>query len=112
MRGPAPDTRAAPAGSDAGAVGQVVLAALGFSLISIFTILATRRGTPLTMVLAGRYVVAAIALLPALRLCHSQGRSPMPLDPHGLSHQRADGWGVRTSAHRDKIDVAPHFRLH
>lgn len=61
-----PDARAVAARSDARAVGQIVFAALGFSLISIFTILATRRGTALTMVLTGRYVVAGLALLPAL----------------------------------------------
>ncbi|MBC7893826.1 MAG: EamA family transporter [Cytophagaceae bacterium] len=66
MTRPARGTRAAHAPGDARAVGQVVLAALGFSLISIFTIIATRRGTPLTMLLAARYVVAAVALLPAL----------------------------------------------
>lgn len=66
MTGSSLDARAVAARSDARAVGRIVLAAFGFSLISIFTILATRRGTPLTMVLAGRYVVATIALLPAL----------------------------------------------
>lgn len=81
MTGLAPDTRAAQARGDARALGQVVLAALGFSLISIFTILATRRGTPLTMVLAGRYVVASIALLPALRWFHAHPLSRGRLVP-------------------------------
>jgi drug/metabolite transporter (DMT)-like permease len=64
MTPPASNARARP--SDARATGQVVLAALGFSLIAIFTVLATQRGTPLTVVMTGRYFVAAIALLPAL----------------------------------------------
>lgn len=49
------------------AVLAVAASALGFSLIAIFTVLGTRAGTPLSLLLLGRYVVASVALLPALR---------------------------------------------
>jgi drug/metabolite transporter (DMT)-like permease len=61
-------------GSEARAVAQVIAAALGFAAIAIFTILATREGTALSMVLLGRYVVGTIALLPALAWL---GRNPV-----------------------------------
>lgn len=66
---PPPDLRAA---------GRVVLAALGFAFISIFTVLGTRAGATLSMVLLGRYVVATLALLPALRTL------PRPVDGGAL----------------------------
>lgn len=46
---------------------MVIAAALGFASIAIFTIIATREGVALSMVLLGRYVVATVTLLPALR---------------------------------------------
>ncbi len=54
------------------AVLMIIGAALGFASISLFVILSTRAGTPLSMVLLGRYVVAALVL--ALWL----GRRVMP----------------------------------
>ena len=54
------------------AVLFVILAAFGFALISIFTVLATREGTPLTTILLGRYLVASLVLLPALRAVASR----------------------------------------
>jgi drug/metabolite transporter (DMT)-like permease len=42
----------------------VIVGAFCFSTISVFTILATRSGAPLLTVLAGRYVVAAMVLVP------------------------------------------------
>lgn len=44
------------------AVLMVIGSALGFASISIFVIFATRAGTPLSMVLFGRYAVAALLL--------------------------------------------------
>lgn len=44
------------------AVLMVVGAALGFSAISLFVILATREGTPLSLVLLGRYLSATLLL--------------------------------------------------
>ncbi|MGQ0649141.1 MAG: DMT family transporter [Gemmatimonadaceae bacterium] len=57
----------ASAHAESRAVGQVIAATLGFAAIAIFAVLATREGTPLSMVLLGRYAVATVALLPALR---------------------------------------------
>lgn len=48
--------------AERGAVLMVIAAALGFASISLFVIVATRAGTPLTMVLLGRYAVAAVVL--------------------------------------------------
>ena len=44
------------------AVLMVIGSALGFASISLFVIFATRAGTPLSMVLFGRYAVAALLL--------------------------------------------------
>lgn len=69
------DLGAAAPRAEGRAIRQVVLAALGFSLIPIFTVIATQRGTPLTIILAGRYAVAALALLPAIGWLR---RNPLP----------------------------------
>lgn len=59
---------ATPHGAAPGRAALLIISsALGFSLIATFTLLATREGTTLTMVLLGRYVVASVLLLPALR---------------------------------------------
>jgi drug/metabolite transporter (DMT)-like permease len=64
------------------AVLMVVGSALGFASISMFVIFATRAGTPLSMVLLGRYGVAALLLGSWLRgrlTPATVGRTFMPL---------------------------------
>jgi drug/metabolite transporter (DMT)-like permease len=53
----------APPGRRAGTLA-LIGAALGFSTITIFTALATGAGTPLLNVMAGRYVIATLVLVP------------------------------------------------
>jgi drug/metabolite transporter (DMT)-like permease len=54
------------------AAGAVALAALGFALISIWTIVATRDGMALSLFLLVRFVVATVVLAPFVR------RDPSP----------------------------------
>lgn len=51
-------------GSEARAAGFVVLAAFGFALISILTVVATRTGMALSMFMLVRFAVAALVLTP------------------------------------------------
>lgn len=71
------DRRASQRGAQATAdVIRIALSAACFASIAIFTTLATQRGTPLTMIIFGRYAVATVALFPALRWY----RAEKPLD--------------------------------
>lgn len=59
-------SRAEPTRAPGIATLYVIAAALGFSTITILTVLATREGTPLLTVLVGRYVSTTLVLLPVV----------------------------------------------
>lgn len=63
MTGEAPVAVRRPLSAGAATLA-VLVAALGFSSIAIGTVIATRDGTPLTTVVIGRFVLAALVLFP------------------------------------------------
>ena len=61
------DRKAAPphrTGAHGAATLMVLVSAMGFSTISIATVIATRDGTPLTTVVIGRFALSALILFP------------------------------------------------
>jgi drug/metabolite transporter (DMT)-like permease len=61
------EARGGPHPHTAAATVWVLVSACCFSSIAIWVVLATRTGAPLLTVLAGRYVLSAVALLPLAR---------------------------------------------